>query len=206
MTKFLGVWIDSNLNWTEHINKIVLKLKSRLSLLRCSKNFLNPHCMKVLYYAQVHSNLSYCLSMGGNMISQTQKNKLKKIQNQCIATIDKNLTTTATYKHYKILTFEDLISHETNKLWHKRHLNLLPTPLTKNMKTDITGLTLVKKHRYNTRNRMYLNHPCAITDSYRKSFLAKGLQCYNELPLQIRESGNIANFSRACKDYLLDKM
>ena len=114
MTKFLGVWIDSNLNWTEHVNKIVLKLKSRLILLRRSKNFLNPHCMKVLYYAQVHSNLSYCVSMWGNMISQTQKNKLKKIQNQCIATIDKNLTTTATYKHYKILTFEDLISHETN--------------------------------------------------------------------------------------------
>ena len=49
VTKFLGIWIDSNLNWTEHVNKIVLKLKSRLILLRRNKNFLNPHCMKVLY-------------------------------------------------------------------------------------------------------------------------------------------------------------
>ena len=52
-TKFLGVWIDSELNWNEHISRLTLKLKSRLGLLRCSKNFLNPQCMKVLYYAQV---------------------------------------------------------------------------------------------------------------------------------------------------------
>ena len=57
-TKFLGVWIDSELNWNEHTSRQILKLKSILGLLRHSKNFLNPQCMKVLYYAQAHSNLS----------------------------------------------------------------------------------------------------------------------------------------------------
>ena len=141
ITKFLGIWIDSDLNWNEHVNRLVLKLKSRLCLLRRSKNFLNSHCMKILYYAQVHSNLSYYLSMWGNMINKTQTNKIRKFQNQCFATIDKNLSTKDTYKHYQLLTFEDLISHKTNKLWHKQHLGQLPTPLTRNMKTDVTGLT-----------------------------------------------------------------
>ena len=100
ITKFLGVWIDSDLNCNEHVNRLVLKLKSTLGLLRHSKNFLNPQCMKILYYAQVHSNLSYCLSMWGNMINKTQSNKIRKIQNQCIATIDKNLSVNDTYKHY----------------------------------------------------------------------------------------------------------
>ena len=79
VTKFLGVWIDSELNWNEHVNRLALKLKSRLGLLKRSKNFLDPHSMKVLYYAQVYSNLSYCLSMWGNMITKTQMTRLSKI-------------------------------------------------------------------------------------------------------------------------------
>ena len=128
VTKFLGMWIDSELNMNEHINRLVLKLKSRLGLLKRSKNFLNPQCMKVLYYAQVHSNLSYCLSMWGNMINKTQLNKISKIQDQCMATIDKKLSVSDTYKSYQLLKFVDMITHETNKLWHKQHLKMLPSP------------------------------------------------------------------------------
>ena len=184
-TKFLGVWIDSELNWNEHTSRLILKLKSRLGLLRCSKNFLNPQCMKVLYYAQVHSNLSYCLSMWGNMITKTQIKKIMKIQDQCIATIDKRLSVSDIYRNYQLRTFEDMIIHETNKLWHKQHLNLLPCPLNKNMKTDDTGLDLSKSHGYNTRNKAYLNHPCAKNTPYSKSFLSKGLKAYNELTRKI---------------------
>ena len=53
-TEFLGVWIDSDLTWNEHVNKLALKLKSKLGLLRKSKNFLDPLSMKVLYYAQIY--------------------------------------------------------------------------------------------------------------------------------------------------------
>ena len=203
VTKFLGVWIDSELNWKVHTSRLVIKLKSRLGLLRCSKNFLNPQCMKVLYYAQVHSNLSYCLSMWGNMITNMQIKKIRKIQKQCVATIDKKLSISDIYKNYQLLTFEDMITHETNKLWHKQHLKLLPLPLTRNMKTDDTGLDLSKSHGYNTRNRAYLNHPHAKNTSYSKSFLAQGLKAYNELPLKIRACNKIGNFSSCGKLHLL---
>ena len=181
-TKFLGVWIDSELNWNEHISRLTLKLKSRLGLLRCSKNFLNPQCMKVLYYAQVHSNLSYCLSMWGNMITTTQLKKIVKIQNQCVATIDKRLSVSDTYRKYQILTFEDMITHETNKLWYKQYLNLLPCPLSKNMKTDDTGLDLSKSYGDNTRNKAYLNHPHAKKRTYSKSFLSQRLNSLQRTP------------------------
>ena len=176
VTKFLGVWIESELNWNEHISRLILKLKSRLGLLRHSKNFLNPQCMKVLYYAQIHSNLSYCLSIWGNMIKKVQLDKISKIQDQCVATLDKSLSVRDTYKKYKLLKFEDMITHETNKLWHKQHLSLLPAPLTRNMQTDFRGLNLSKSHGYNTRNKAYLNLPRANNGSYRKSFLSRGLK------------------------------
>ena len=144
ITKFLGVWIDSDLTWNEHVNRLALKMKSKLGLLRKSKNFLDSLSMKVLYYAQIYSNLSYCLSLWGNMITKTQMTRLSKIQNKCVETIDKNLTISGTYKKYKLLRFEDMITHETNKLWQKQQLEVLPTPLIRNMKTDVSGLDLKK--------------------------------------------------------------
>ena len=137
--------------------------------------------MKVLYYAQIHSNLSYCLSMWGNMITNMNISKIRMIQDQCVATLDKRLDTMGNYKKYQILPFDEIIKHETNKLWHKLHLNLLPKPLTRNMKTDNNGLDLTKTHDYNTRNKAYLNHPRAKNRYYSRSFLSEGLKSYNDL-------------------------
>ena len=122
-----------------------------------------------------------------------------------MATIDKKLSIRDIYRNYQLLTFEDMIIHETNKLWHKQHLNLLPPPLIKNMKTEDTGLDLSKSHGYNTRNKAYLNHPRAKNTFYSKSFLSKGLKAYNELPLKIRSCNKIGNFSSLDKHHLLMK-
>ena len=185
------------------MNRLAIKLKSKLGLLRKSKNFLDPLSMKVLYYAQIYNNLSYCLSLWGNMITKTQITRLSKIQNKCVETIDKNLTTSDTYKTYKLLRFEDMITHKTNKLWQKHQLEILPTPLIRNMKTDVSGLDLKKAHRYNTRNKAYLNQPSAEAKIYRNSFLAKGLKAYNSLPLKIRELRNTNTFNLLSKEHLI---
>ena len=46
-TKFLGVWLDSKLNWSEHLSKLFIKLKKNLSLLKLSKNHLTTHAKSV---------------------------------------------------------------------------------------------------------------------------------------------------------------
>ena len=42
-TKFLGLWIDDKLTWQIHVEKLLLKLKSRLGMLYKSKNLLASH-------------------------------------------------------------------------------------------------------------------------------------------------------------------
>ena len=61
--KFLGVWIDNSLNWNEHLKQLTVKLKKNLGLLQNSKKFLPKHGMKMLYYAQFYSHLSYGISV-----------------------------------------------------------------------------------------------------------------------------------------------
>ena len=67
-TKFLGVYIDEKLNWTEHAKQLQLKLKSRYCLLNKGKYLLSTHAKKMVYFVQIYSNLLYGILMWGNMI------------------------------------------------------------------------------------------------------------------------------------------
>ena len=71
-TKFLGLWIDENLNWNEHHSKLKTKLKRNLTLLKQGMNYLNSSTKKILYYAQIYSHIAYGLVLWGNMISNNK--------------------------------------------------------------------------------------------------------------------------------------
>ena len=60
-TKFLGVILDNKLLWKDHYEQLKTKINRNYALLCKSKNLLNVHGMKVLYYAQIYSHLSYCI-------------------------------------------------------------------------------------------------------------------------------------------------
>ena len=42
-TKFLAVWLDESLSWSEHMNRLILKLKNRMCLLYKSKSLLSKN-------------------------------------------------------------------------------------------------------------------------------------------------------------------
>ena len=77
--KFLGTWLDNELNWRQHVNHIVVKLKRNMHMLRMSKNLLTAHTKEILYYAQIYSHLSYSVITWGHMINKSQKRKLTNL-------------------------------------------------------------------------------------------------------------------------------
>ena len=77
-TKFLGVQIDENINWTQHITLTENKLAKQLGLLYKAKPFLNRKSMINLYFSFIHTYINY-----GNIAwASTTKTKLKKIHSQ----------------------------------------------------------------------------------------------------------------------------
>ena len=124
-TKFLGMWIDEELNWNTHVSHLILKLKAKLNLLRAGKNMLGKHALKVVYYAQIHSHISYGLGMWGCHLSQAKMEKLQKIQNECIEMIGRGRSPT----EHNILTISQQIQLELCKIWHKKQLKILPKKL-----------------------------------------------------------------------------
>ena len=73
--KFLGVLVDENLTWIDHITLVENKLSKNLGLLHKAKNYLNEKSMVNLYYSFIHSYLNY-----GNVAwCSTSMTKLKKL-------------------------------------------------------------------------------------------------------------------------------
>ena len=200
-TKFLGMWIDKSLSWNEHVNKTALRLKSRTNLLNMGKKFLTTHALRILYFAQIHSVLTYGIVMWGSLLSQASLNKLQRIQDACLKIIDNKRSTSTEdrYKNLRILTISQTIELELSKLWHKHQLKLLPMKLLETMLLDQNEQSLQKVHNYDTRNKNLSNRPLAKNRAYQRSFLVEGLKTYSKLPSEIIQIQNYTRFSWQAK-------
>ena len=203
-SKFLGLWIDSKLNWIEHIRRLITRIHSRLGLLKRSKNLLNVHARKTIYFAQIHSILTYGIVIWGNMISQTQMNRLQKLQNQGIQLIDPTKPLHEIYANQNILTIDNIVKLENSKIWFKYYHNLIPTRLHELMTEDSNEIQVIKQHDYNTRHKHELNIPLA-TGHYRNSFYVKGMKDYLNLPNSIKALPKLSQFVNRCKTHLATK-
>ena len=86
---------------------------------------------------------------------------------------------------------EQLIALENAKLWHKQQLNILPLRLQQIMTEDHGKSTLIRKHKYKTRNKSVPKLPKAKNVHYQKSLFVKGLSEYQKLPYTVRDLTNL---------------
>ena len=73
--KFLGVMLDENVNWQEHIRTVENKIAKNIGLLYRAKYLLSESSLKCIYFAYIHSYLNYA-----NIAwASTYRTKLKAI-------------------------------------------------------------------------------------------------------------------------------
>ena len=114
--KFLGIWLDENLDWTFHCNVILKKIKKNQHLLRMGQNYLTQHALKLIYHAHVQSHAQYSLLIWGNQSNATVKNNIQKQLNRSIAIVNKGkYPSTKT----NFLDLSNLIKLENYKLGYK---------------------------------------------------------------------------------------
>ena len=203
--KLLGVWLDDKLKWDTHVNKLIHKLKSGLGMMRRSKNFLTPKAKRLLYFGQIHSNLSYALSIWGTMLQRSLIKKLNRLQKEAIRLINPKTLEIELYKKQKIPSFKTMIEIEQCKLGYKLCHSLLPKALTDSMTKDHQECKLGKVHKYHTRNKGIPNLPNITSTMYRSSFLFKSVTLYSKLDENIKNSSSVAMFVKRCKEWYASK-
>ena len=63
--KYLGVIIDSKLNWIHHITYIKNKFAKGIGIIRKSKKLLNKKALLNLYHTLIFPYLIYCVEIWG---------------------------------------------------------------------------------------------------------------------------------------------
>ena len=60
--KYLGIKIDENLNWKQHIHDIAIKLNRANALLSIIRNYVNKLTLRTIYFAIFGSHINYAIS------------------------------------------------------------------------------------------------------------------------------------------------
>ena len=124
--KFLGIYLDTHLTWKRHIERISANISSAIFAINRARNFLSKHALRCLYFALVHSHLTYGIHVWGN--SMTIK-KIITLQKRAIRTINKvwyRSHTEPLFKSNQILKFEDMYTLQISLFVYDLNNDLLP--------------------------------------------------------------------------------
>ncbi len=188
-TKFLGLIVDSNLNWNDHVKSILKKISSGLYAVKRMSTLCNIDILRQIYFAHIQSHISYGICVYG----ATKKSNLDEIlivQKKAIRImlrLDLQASVKEHFKELKILTVYGLYIFDTIMYVVNHEVN--------------SKSSLI--HKYKTRNKNKL-----ITYHHRLKMFEKkttfvGNKFFNYLPIKIKdEQHNIQKFKKVLNEFL----
>jgi len=130
--KFLGVFIDENLNWNEHIKVIKQKISRSFFAINRAKHVLNKKHLVTLYYSLVYPYLTYGITLWGANYG-THLTKLVMIQKKIIRVIagaSYYAHTEPIFKYLRVLKLTDIYKIQGLKYVLNFLHNVLPSSLS----------------------------------------------------------------------------
>ena len=211
--KYLGVIIDSHLNWKQHILNISKKLSRCIGILCKLRPFLNINNLKNIYYSLFYSHLLYSIQVWGSACF-SEINKILVLQKRVLRIITYNDTlpsvpgplypTDSLFYKLEILKIQDVFQLQVSKfIFDCLYLN---TP------TNFHNCFLLNHniHNYNTRSNFFaieigLNSNNlfiinARTTHYGLKLLkVSGPKIWNMIPNLIRNNQSVVSFKHNLK-------
>ena len=170
--KFLGVYIDNKLKWSQHIDIIKSKLSILTGIIYRIRSHLNSSCLRLIYFTLVYPHLTYCSAIWGGAYSTYIDNlflaqkKLLRVM-YCKGRYDH---TSSIFKDNRFLKLNDIINLHTNCFVHKA----LHCP------TLDLGFDIIQHNV--TRRARHLRIPLCRTTHAQQSVLSRGAKAWNSLP------------------------
>lgn len=201
--KYLGIIIDDKLNFKPNIDYVAKKIGRKIGVPSRLNHKLNLQQKIAIYRSIIEPHFNYCSSVLF-LSSESDLKRLQKLQNKCLKNIIRMKITTSQkdllqitelMSVYQIIFKNTMISifKIINKIWPKYlHNNIKfkcdnERKKTLRCKNDIE-LKVAKKHC--TQNSIFF----------------KGLDIYNKLPVNIKETTNLESFIIKIKKYVKESV
>jgi len=202
-TKFLGIYIDSKLNWKEHIAHVKRKVAISLSVLHKVKYIVNTPALYSLYCTIILPHLMYCCEIWGNNYQETIK-PLHILQKRAMRILDgaKNLYrehTSPIFFKFNLLNIYDIIKYQSMSFMYKVNCQLLPDNLQCFFKLNNAV------HKYNTKQSSHFAIKFCRTTHRSFSLSIQGPRYWNSLPIELKICKSLQNFKTSFKKSLVSK-
>ena len=178
VTKFLGVYLDENITWNQHISYICSKVSKNMGVLYKARNYLNKINLRQLYFSFIHCYLNYANIAWGS----TEKSKLQRLY-RCQK------------RAIRIINFADRFSHCKPYFIEMRILNIYELNVLKILcfvymwKNNISPpvfkdfLNLKPTNKYELRNINFLEKPFCHTNFNQFCLAYRAPHLWNKLVL-----------------------
>ena len=189
--KYLGVQVDQNLDWKEHIKYVASKVSRPIGFLKYAKSLVPSTTLINLYKSIVEPHFRYCCSVWG-CCSSTEKNRLQRLQNKAARLITSSRFDDPSVPLIKGLgwqTIEEMISSETNIMVFKALNDRAPQYLTE--------LFSRNSHRsvHNLRNTSNdLKLPLMKPATGQRCFSFRGAKYWNGLSVESKQAVDLVSF------------
>ena len=176
--KYLGVLIDSHLNWSYHINQLSSKLSRAIGMIARIRHYVSEGTLRSIYFGIFASLLQYGAQIFGQ-VDNKHFRRLECLQNKAIRLINfanYRASTNQLYKESKILKIADYVKLQNFLLVLGDVKGQLPTALSN------TFTRVQNAHDYNTRGATQFKMviPAAKTLVYGiRSIFFQAIQIWN---------------------------
>ena len=191
--KYLGVHLDENLKWNEHIDKLCSKVSRSISGLRQARDYVPLNILVLIYKALIQPVFDYCDVVWGNLNKELAL-RIQKLQNRVARIITFQSYDARSSEILKQLNWDDLATRRD------KHLSLLMYD-TINRRTPKYLSDLFSNSCENNPYKSCLRNQdfkVAIkhapkTELYKGSFSYRGAMKWNSLPYEHRASKSKSN-------------
>ena len=195
--RLLGIILDQNLTWCDHIDMLLNRISSKIYQLSRIKNFIDINTRKLFYFAYIQPYFDYCSSVWGHTYSSHTK-RLSSIQRRALRGVNNNEISNYRdlFVSFNILPVNDKVKFRDCVLIHKILYGDAPTYLS-----SVVNKRTSQYFSYEPR----LIVPFPNIDIYKMSFSYKGVISWNQLPPLLRRVTTFGSFKSSLLNYLLGK-
>ena len=196
-TKSLGLTIDENLTWKNHVDVICKKVSSGIGALKRVRRFMCRETAEKAYRGLLEPYFNYCCPVWDGIGSQSSS-KLQKLQNRAARMIAE-----CTYEIYSSSLLEELNWYKLSLNRKKHKAILMYKTINKSVPQYLQDLFSLRSCPYSLRdneNKLFVPKP--RTDYLKRSFSYDGAVLWNSLPTQLRSAQSLGVFKRGLNNWL----